>query len=193
VTLIVFSDYGCASCKTLDTRLRRLLTTHGDSLAILVRHIPLVDTERSFTSARTAVCADLVGQFPSVHQWLFDGGRPTAQHHYEAAVEHLIANRTSRSEKDMLRRQLLAIPRPTTLPAYFALLVDPGGWLWVVTSPHGEGMTVLEGRRPDGTAAGELRLPVELQVFEVGHDYVLGAEATVSGEQRVLVWRFQRQ
>lgn len=120
-------------------------------------------------------------------------GRPTAQHHYEAAVEHLIANRTSRSEKDMLRRQLLAIPRPTTLPAYFALLVDPGGWLWVVTSPPGEGMTVLEGRRPDGTAAGELRLPAELQVFEVGHDYVLGAEATANGEQRILVWRFTRQ
>lgn len=120
-------------------------------------------------------------------------GRVSTQRHYAAAVEHLIANRTSRDEKDLLRRQLLAIPRPTALPAYFGLHVDPQGWLWAVTSPPGEGVTVLEGKRPDGTAAGELRLPVELHVFEVGSDYVLGVETVGSGEQHVLAWRFHRQ
>jgi hypothetical protein len=61
-----------------------------------------------------------------------------------------------------------------------------------VTSVPGDGVTIIQAAEPDGRVVGEVRLPVEMDVFEIGSDYLLGAYQLPDGEQRVAAYRFSR-
>jgi protein-disulfide isomerase len=73
VTLVVFFDYTCPYSRKLDERLRRLLVTRADSVAILYRHFPLTD-QVSRDAALAAVCGDRQGRFIAVHRALLEEG-----------------------------------------------------------------------------------------------------------------------
>lgn len=64
---------------------------------------------------------------------------------------------------------------PETLPACAAIRVDSRGHLWVQDYPRGASATVLwTVFDPQGREIASVELPVHLEVYEIGDDYVLG-------------------
>lgn len=84
----------------------------------------------------------------------------------------------------MLKR----FPMPKYLPAYRAIFTNGNGALFVVTSPLGDGITELQAFDRQGTTIGEVHIPVDLEVFEIGTDYLLGMSADAEGEQQLVVY-----
>jgi hypothetical protein len=112
--------------------------------------------------------------------------------HYERAVDALVQPLADRGYREQMKQLLLDIPMPTNLPPYSALLADPDGMLWVVTSIAGDSSTTLRGIGSDGHVLMDLEIPRDLRVFEVGRDYVLGAYEAPSGDPHVALFRFRR-
>jgi hypothetical protein len=117
--------------------------------------------------------------------------RPT-ERDYERAIDAQVAMLGDRETREIARRYLQAIPMPPYLPPYTNLLADPGGTLWVVTSAPGDPVTELRAIGLDGRTLEVLRLPVELTVFEVGHDHLLGMYEDEAGEPHLALYRLQR-
>jgi hypothetical protein len=117
--------------------------------------------------------------------------RPTRRN-YERAIDGMTALVTEKGFRDNLKRQMLEIPMPEYLPAYSAILADPAGIPWVVTSAPGDPETRLRAIGETGTVLGEVRLPVEMRVLEVGTDYLLGVREDDGGEQHVVLYRIRR-
>jgi hypothetical protein len=84
------------------------------------------------------------------------------------------------SPEQVLQRRLDE-PYTATLPSFFQLHVDPDGNLWAVQRRYGAGD---DGRSsgmldyfvfgPDGRHLGVIELPDNLQVYQIGTDYILG-------------------
>ena len=119
-------------------------------------------------------------------------GRAVEPRHYTAEIEHILLFFRIPEDRERPREILLKIPAPKFLPAYREIFTDPTGAIWAVTSPLGEGVTVLEGADSLGRPLGELRIPLELDVHEIGRDYLLGIAENASGDQRVLLYRIRR-
>jgi hypothetical protein len=117
--------------------------------------------------------------------------RPT-ERNYERAIDAQVAMLGDRETREAARRLLLEIPMPEYRPPYTNLFADPGGTLWVVTSAPGDPVTELRAIGLDGRTLKVLRLPVELTVFEVGHDHLLGMYEDETGEQHVALYRLQQ-
>lgn len=117
--------------------------------------------------------------------------RPATKAHYERAIQKLVVG-MGESERGPIVERLRSIPMPQYLPAYSALAADPEGALWVVSSVPGDGATLIEALGVDGVRLGSLWISVELDLYEVGEDYVLGAYEAADGEQRILGVRVRR-
>ncbi|MCC6928411.1 MAG: hypothetical protein IT359_05390 [Gemmatimonadaceae bacterium] len=90
------------------------------------------------------------------------------------AKEREIANSGPRARASV-ERDYSAMPLPKTVPAYAGLVVDADGHLWVQDYPRGRATTVSWSVfAPDGRLVAEIPLPVHLEVYEIGRDYVLG-------------------
>jgi hypothetical protein len=94
--------------------------------------------------------------------------------------------------RDGARKWVLAIPMPEKLPPFTGLFVDADGALWVVLSAPGDPDTRLRAYSPEGRVLGNLTIPVNLNVFEVGTNYVLGAREDADGEQFVSLYTYRR-
>jgi hypothetical protein len=81
---------------------------------------------------------------------------------------------------------------PENLPLYTALAVDPEGLLWVVLSSPGDGETRFQVVDPNGPILGEFRIPRDLELFEVGSDYVLGRIYDTNDVPGIALYRFRR-
>ncbi len=71
VTIVVFSDYQCGSCREMERRIGVLQRKHRDALAVETRHFPLPTHPYAAPAARAAICASHQGQFASLHRLLF--------------------------------------------------------------------------------------------------------------------------
>ncbi|HET8649848.1 MAG TPA: 6-bladed beta-propeller [Gemmatimonadales bacterium] len=118
--------------------------------------------------------------------------RPPTPADYDHAIEQMVAVFPGQADRDQTAKLLRTVPMPALLPAYSALLTDPEGVLWAVTSGPGDSITTIRGTSPDGSALGELKLPDFFRPFEVGLGYVLGAAETPDGEQHVREYRVRR-
>ncbi len=118
--------------------------------------------------------------------------RPSTAEHYDAAIERFVGRVRDRAMRETARKEYSAVPRPEFLPVYTKILTDPAGNLWLVTSSPGDGHTALAAFRPDGSAIGTLTLPVEMEIWEVGVDHVLGSVMSEEGEPSVVLYRFRR-
>lgn len=86
------------------------------------------------------------------------------------------------------------IPFPTELPAYSAAIVDAADLLWVQDYARSSspviGWTVFNH---EGEIVATVALPVLLEVYEIGEDYVLGRYLDpVVGEPEVHLYRLSR-
>jgi hypothetical protein len=110
---------------------------------------------------------------------------------YEAAAGVFLSIVPSQV-REAARTWILGVPIPERLPPYTALLTDDGGLLWVVLSVPGDPTTRLRAIRENGTVVADVTVPVNLSVFEVGADYILGAREDENGEPHLMVFRLRR-
>ena len=103
-----------------------------------------------------------------------------------------------------LLEMLLAGPYPSHLPTFFQLLVDPDGNLWAGQRRYGTG---ADGRGDDdqapetseffvfgadGRHLGVVALAADLQVFQIGTDFILGTLRDDLGVGYVHVYRIEK-
>ncbi|MGH8570039.1 MAG: hypothetical protein ACREXU_19035, partial [Gammaproteobacteria bacterium] len=117
--------------------------------------------------------------------------RSASRGNYERAIDRMLVG-WSPNDRDRVRNYLLSIPMPARLPPYSDLFANPEGELWAVISAPGDSVTRLRAIAPDGRILGDVQLPPETEVFEVGRDYILGAYSTEEGQQRVAMYRLRR-
>lgn len=116
-----------------------------------------------------------------------DGHRLSTIRHEQASRQSTPADVARFKLLDTLGRSAIDIARivsewnemrfPPTLPPYSAMVVDADDNLWVQSYPSGhDSVATWLGFTPTGAAMARLRLPRELDVAEIGADYVLGTE-----------------
>lgn len=116
---------------------------------------------------------DLQGRPASALQRPGEGARVS-----RADVEALIAQEAagrSAEIRDRIEKAYAEIELPQSLPAYTALVTDADDLVWVRAyarpgSPHAN-WTVFAS---NGRMVTEIRVPADLEIYEIGKDYVLG-------------------
>ena len=72
VTVVEFGDYECPHCATAERLTRRLLERHPTELAIVFRHLPVVELHpHALSAALAAEAASSQGMFWEMHDFLF--------------------------------------------------------------------------------------------------------------------------
>lgn len=94
------------------------------------------------------------------------------------------------------RKALAALPVPPTTPTFGPLHVDPDGNLWV--SDFKPSWAEADPTRwsvfePDGRWLGTVATPAGLEVYEIGHDYVLGLRKDDLGVEHVDMYALTRK
>lgn len=74
VTIVEFVDYSCWPCKALNLHLDPVLSDSPDRVALVIRHLPQIDTA-SHAIAAGAVCADIFAGFEGYHRIALQGER----------------------------------------------------------------------------------------------------------------------
>jgi hypothetical protein len=148
----------------------RLFVGTGDSAAVDVY---------SFDGKRTATLSLRVPM------------RASTKEQYERAAENYLSIAPA-PMRETARKWVLGIPMPPRLPPYTGLFTDPDGLLWVVLSVPGDKDTQLRAIRATGAVVADAVVPVNLSVFEIGADYILGAREDADGEQHVVMFRLHR-
>jgi hypothetical protein len=108
----------------------------------------------------------------------------------EATLQHPIYQaRPDAAER--ARRRFQETPVPTTMPAHRALVVDETGRLWVQRyTPPWEDASNWMVFDTDGMWLGDVDLPQDLQVFEVGDGYILGLVQDDLDVEYIRLYRF---
>ena len=85
------------------------------------------------------------------------------------------------------------MPLVEFFPAFEALHSDPLGYLWVqeyrFPGEDGNLWTVFDA---DGRVKGLVETPPDLDLFEIGEDYILGKTADEFDVERVQLWPLDR-
>lgn len=94
VTIVIFSDFQCPSCRVLAERLRAVRNERGNHVAVVYRHHPLGSHPHAKMAARAGECAARQGRFEAMHDALFGaqsliGDRPWNEFAHEAGVKDL--------------------------------------------------------------------------------------------------------
>jgi hypothetical protein len=128
---------------------------------------------------------DLTGRLMATFQ-VAEAAPAPSRAQYERAVDQMLNLLPGAPDaRREARERLLQVPMPDRLPPYSGLIVDPLGILWVVTSPPGEPSTEIRAITGDGKPIGTVRLPVTLQVLEIGEGYLLGTAQTEESQSLV--------
>jgi hypothetical protein len=114
---------------------------------------------------------------------------PVHQERGAELLADLMSNTTTRST---IKQMCLREPVPEFLPVYSALLTDPRGLLWAVVSNPGDRDTKLRALDTTGRVAGDIRLPMDATIFEIGEDYILAGYADARDEPHVALFRLRR-
>lgn len=109
---------------------------------------------------------------------------------YEAAVDELLQMVPS-GAVPMVHSALMELPRATRLPAYNSIHTDTRGILWLVQSAPGD-PTRLFAVDAHGRAIGQIELPLQLTVWEIGEDFILGQYTGELGEPFIASFTLRR-
>lgn len=119
-----------------------------------------------------------------------DPRKPSREHVENALEDFLMVVPAFMREE--VRHAVLAEPVPSQLPPYSMLFADHEGVLWAVLSAPGDGRTRLRAIRNDGAILADVQVPVELTVFEIGDDYVLGRYQDEIGRPYIVLFNLHR-
>lgn len=127
--------------------------------------------------------------------WLIQGGRrrPT-ERHVRRDAETLTQFVWDRAARNEIIERYLGMEWPDYLPRFSGMQVDATGRLWIVLSVPGDERTLLHRYGSDGRLDQVVLVPVGMEVYEVGEDYVLGSRIDPETmEPKVLVYGFWRK
>jgi hypothetical protein len=111
---------------------------------------------------------------------------PTAAE-YDAAIDALMSVFRTAADRDVGNELAHRVPKPDFVPAYRSMHSDAQGVLYVVASPLGAGATTIQVINPERRPSGEIRIPGDVDVYEVGAGYLLGRSTDAGGRQHVVV------
>lgn len=103
-----------------------------------------------------------------------------------------MASMAPQQVRRMAEDSLKVSPMPATLPPYSALFGDSDGVLWVQLTVPGDPSTRLRAVDAGGKMLGEIALPANLVVHEIGRDYVLGAYDDADDVPHLAMFRLHR-
>ena len=109
-----------------------------------------------------------------------------------AAAREAIALLAPAAVQERARESISAVPIPAQLPPYSRLFANADGYVFVQLSAPGDPETHLRVIGPDDRAAGDVRIPRPLTIFEIGRDYILGSYTDANDEPHVVVYRLHR-
>lgn len=126
-------------------------------------------------------------------QWQLEGHRSALRQHTEARGQAF----------PQLREWIREVPDPETWPGFIQLVGDEVGYVWAMEYVPTDAFSpstvdVPEIHRgavifhPDGYVLGQIELPADLRVFEIGDDYLLGVETDSLGVQEVVLYGLSR-
>ena len=114
----------------------------------------------------------------------------------QAELDAVLAERYAdlpEARRTRLLAEMADMPLVEFFPAFEALRSDPLGYLWVqeykLPGERENTWTVFDA---DGRVRGLVETPPELDVFEIGEDYVLGVTMDEFDVERVQVWSLHR-
>ena len=120
--------------------------------------------------------------------------RPTTENDVKSHIDRVIAG-DPWGARSGLRQRLESVPVADHLPAFARVLSDPAGHLWVQEyqapreEPASPRWTVFDRK---GGVLGFIETPAELNIFEIGEDYILGTARKSPSDERVQLWRLSR-
>ena len=112
---------------------------------------------------------------------------------YDAAIDELVSALREAASRAHSKKLLESTPMPEYLPAYRRILAGPGGSLWVVVSPLGEDKTDIKAWSAGGHPLTTIHLPHDVDVFEVGADYILGAYSDSASVPHLAMYKLTRR
>lgn len=118
--------------------------------------------------------------------------RSPSRQHLERAADYMVSYGPGGEVRDRMRQRFLRVARAEQLPPFSTLTVDPDGVVWANLSVPGDTAAVLRALDAAGRVLGEVRIPVDLKVFEIGRDYMLGTYEGRSGEPLVALYRLRK-
>jgi len=118
--------------------------------------------------------------------------RAPTRRQIEHAVEDQLIYVPAGALRDRFRERFLRVPPPESLQPCSNVLVDPDDNVWVVLSFPGDTATTLRVFGPDDRMLGDVTVPEELNVLEIGSDYLLASGESPAGEPWVRVYAVRR-
>ena len=121
--------------------------------------------------------------------------RAPTRAHVEAYARASVARIPSAEEREIARRSRLETPVADRFPAFVSVMSDALGHLWVEEfEPPGEELpgliwTVFD---PQGRALGFVETPEELEIYEIGEDYILGRATDELDVEYIQLWPLDR-
>ena len=94
--------------------------------------------------------------------------------------------------RQMAEDSLKVSPMPAILPPYAGLFGDADGVLWVQLTVAGDRDTRLRAIGTNNQTLGEIILPANVIVHEIGRDYVLGAYDSADDTPHFVMYRLHR-
>ena len=117
--------------------------------------------------------------------------------HLGAYVDDYVSRIASDSQTELFMQLLESVPVAEYLPAFSSIMSDAINHLWVeeYEAPGEERpgiiWTVFD---PDGRVLGFVETPEQLEIYEIGRDYILGrAVSEELGVESVQVWPLERR
>lgn len=119
--------------------------------------------------------------------------RETTQAELDEYFARQVAGRPAEVRTRMLN-MVRDMPLMESYPAFEEIMGDRAGYLWVREyRMFGEGDVVWTVFDPEGRIQGLVETPAELDVLEIGEDYVVGVVEDELGVEYVQVWALDRE
>jgi hypothetical protein len=117
--------------------------------------------------------------------------RPVAKPNYDKAVEYYLTI-VPPAARTRFKSIMMQVPPPVVMPPFTGLYADPDGLIWVNLSAPGDPDTQLRAFAADGRVVASVTIPMWLNIYEIGRDYVLGARTDTDDEPHLIVFRLNR-
>jgi len=111
----------------------------------------------------------------------------------DAYIESRVENASDQVEAQAIRQQYSEMPIPDQMPAFASLETDPLGFLWIERyRTPGEEPPVYDILNPEGRLVGWVSLPDDLDILEIGQDFILGLYRDELEVEYVRMYRLHR-
>ncbi len=89
VSIVVFSDFQCPYCSSLDSSISRIRQEYGDQLRITAKQFPLPSHRQAGKAAEAALCAAEQKRYWEMHDMLFSAQRSVALEGFSDLAQRL--------------------------------------------------------------------------------------------------------